>query len=47
MTILKFVLERVGSWLRHQLHAIYERVRGWLIASYQKLRNPDDNNSSS
>ena len=47
MTILKFILERVGIWLRHQLHAIYERVRSWFVASYQKRRNPDDDDSSS
>ena len=47
MSFVNFVFERVGSWLRNQLHSIYERVRSWFIASYQKLRNPDDDSSSS
>lgn len=47
MSFLKFVFERIGSWLRNQLHAIYERARDWFIASYQKLRNPDDDSGSS
>ena len=47
MTILKFVLKRVGDWLSNQARSIYERARSWLLTRYEKVRNPDDSSSSS